>query len=177
MSDHPLSDRITPHLEAGEVLVWSQIAPRWRLFVPELVPLAFSTIVGVIGAGFGLIGLAAEFAWVSGISGTGAWVFVAFGAGIAALAAWLLNATLGNMRAAAHTLYAVTDRAGLIIVDAPRARIRRFDARKIAERRWMGDRVSFDPDDDEEPFRPDATFLGVCDIPAAEAALAAICGD
>lgn len=160
-------DLITPHLEPGETLVWHQPAPKLRLGLPMVLPLAFFIYWTLAALGFGGLIL---------------WSLIqenrlsTFGVGL--IAALVGVGTIGTLwcwrgiKAGGHTVYAVTDRAALIIEDIfPRA-ARRFRADDIAKRVRRGDRIAFKPDViDENAYEPATTFIGIKDITAVEEAL------
>ncbi len=163
------TDLIAPLLEKNEVVVWAQRAPRDRLSLPLLFPLALFAIFSVAS-----LALAIVTASVTIQRGTllmnweGAAIPLACAAAGALLARWCWR----GIEAGRNTIYAITDRAALIIETTDRARVRRFGPEEVARRARLADRIGFITDVPEGgSFDSLTSFIGVKDMRAAEAAL------
>lgn len=108
-------------LAPGEQLAWAD-RPDPRALARSRLP---QFIRGVLG-----LAVIAGFLWFSFIpswpEGLRGLLFLLFLAVVTAYSLWLLAQPLVARRAAAHTVYAVTDRRLMIIESWPRARLRSF---------------------------------------------------
>lgn len=169
MVANALRARLEPHLEPGETLLWSQPGPVLRLTLPLLIPLAFTSVWTAAAAGF-----TALVVWTLVRTG-GAWTGLAISGAMTLAGLAFLAYVARGLAAGARTLYAVTDRAALIVEDVRPRAVRRFTQADIARRRRWGDRIAFRPDiADGNAFDSLTSFIGVRDIEAVTALLDAI---
>lgn len=173
--DDAATTALGPHMHVGEHVVWAQAAPRLRLALPALLPLAFGLAVALIGGAAAVLAAAVALGRFPSVTTTGPpWGLAGVAAFFAAIGVVIVTVTARDIAAAGHIVYAVTDRAALIVDTTPGGRVRRFTATDVRDRRRLGDRISFAPQGEEEPFHPAWTFLGVRDRDAANAALDAL---
>lgn len=155
---------LTPHLHPGERVLWSQQGPALRLALPVLIPLGFA--ITWTTAALGFVGLVV---WSMVREGLNGWAGLIIASVMAAGGAWFTAHCWRGFLAGFSTLYAVTDRAALILEAPGRPRLRRFDAATIAGRRIWGDRIGFRPDiTDANAFDSTTSFIGVRDMAHVE---------
>ncbi|MEO1281856.1 MAG: hypothetical protein AAFR75_11545 [Pseudomonadota bacterium] len=158
---------ITPHLEPGETIVWHQRAPRLRLGIPMLLPLTFFISWTLAALGFSSLILWSQLQEnrLDTFTVSMTTIFV----GVGSIGVWWCWRAI---KVGGRTVYAVTDRAALIIEDIFPRLVRRFKANDIAKRSRWGDRIAFRPDViDENAYEPATTFIGIKDIDTVEEAL------
>lgn len=156
-------DQVLEALEPGEEVLWCQRGPVIRLCLWPFLNALFLAIWLIVG-----VWLIVSFPFADEAA---TWKSAAVAGALIGLCIFLLYVTLDRFSAGLRTVYAITDRAALLIEAVQPIRVRRFNKVSIARRRSGGGKIVFPPTTVRERFDFDRTFLGVRDMAAAEAAL------